>query len=147
MGVTKIVKQKLTIPEDKIILLDLNYTLVANSPQCKKPYPERILEQKYETKLLELIKNNYTILITARPEKYKKLTLKHIKQETGFTPDESYWNKQMTPPKIKEHWLNKKIFPTHGNNPKKYLAIESNPKTRIMYQKYQIEAYPKNRYL
>ena len=135
------------ISEDKIILLDLNYTLISNSRECHKRYPERIYEQKYEEELIDLVKNNYVILITARPEKYKDQTLNHIKDLTGFTPDESFWNIGMTPPKLKEYWLKKSIFPSHGEETNQYLAIESNPKTRAMYKEYAIEAYPKSKFI
>lgn len=89
----------------------------------------------------------YIILITARPEQYKDETLTHIKKLTGFTPNESYWNHNMTPPEIKEYWLKKAIFPKHGEDPTQYLAIESNSLTRAMYQKYGIKAHPKKHYI
>ncbi len=50
---------KLTIPKDKIILLDLNYTLTANSKEIKwLPLDEKIRKQQFETELIELIKDN-----------------------------------------------------------------------------------------
>lgn len=136
------------IPEDKIILLDLNYTLISNSQQCYGAYPKRIYQQKYETELLDMIKNNYVILITARPEIFKEETLKHIKKLTGFVPNDSYWNtgygKQgMQPHILKEYWLNNAIFDKYGEDPSQYYAIESNHLTRKMYKKYRIKANKK----
>lgn len=128
------------INPEKIILLDLNYTLISNSKNCWGSYPKRIYQQKYETELIDMIKENYVILITARPEKFKEETLAHIKKLTGFEPDESYWNWDMTPPEIKEYWLKNAIFPKHGNDPKLYYAIESNANTRRMYAKNGIKS-------
>jgi len=39
------------------------------------------------------------------------------------------------------------VLPNHGNNPEKYLAIESNPATRLMYNKLGIEARPKGDFI
>ena len=39
--------------------------------------------------------------------------------------------------------MKKAVFPSHGEDPSKYLAIESNKDTRAMYAKYGIEARPK----
>jgi len=138
---------KRKIPKDKIILLDLNYTLVSNSKTSGGRYPGRIFNQRYETELIDLIKNNYVILITARPYKYSYFTLRHIKELTDFVPNEDYWNFGLQPPQLKEYWMLNEIFNKHGDNPSKYLAIESNPKTRAMYKKLGIEAYPKQKFI
>lgn len=140
-------KEKLSIDKDKIILLDLNYTLISNSRESFGPYPSRIYRQKYETELIELIKDNYVILITARPEKFSAESLDHIKDTTGFVPDESYWNFGLEPHELKEYWMKEEIFKKHGDNPNKYLAIESNPRTRRMYKKLKIEARPKQDFI
>ena len=47
----------------------------------------------------------------------------------------------------KKYWLKKAVIPTHGNDPEKYLAIESNPKTRKMYAEFGIEARPKGDFI
>lgn len=81
--------EKLEIPKDKIILLDLNYTLIANSKEIRTlPLYEKIKTQKYETELIDLIKDNYVILITASPYKRSHKILRDIKEKTGFEPDE-----------------------------------------------------------
>ena len=128
------------IDPTKIILLDLNYTLISNSWTNTGSMADRIPREKYETELLEMIKDNFVILITARPVKYKEETLKNIKRKTGFTPNDSYWNIGMEPPKIKEYWLNEAIFPKYGDDPSQYYGIESNPRTRSMYKKYKIKS-------
>lgn len=138
---------KLRIPEDKIILLDLNYTLISNSRESFGRYPNRIYMQEYEEKLIELIKNNYVILITARPYKYSYKTLEHIKKTTGFDVDEHYWNFGLQPHELKKYWMENEIFNKHGRDSGKYLAIESNPRTRSMYKKLGIEAHPKQDFI
>jgi len=145
---TRLIEIEPTDLKNKIILLDLNYTLVANSKQTKGPYPARIYKQTYEKELIKLIQNNTVILITARPYKYSYETLKHIKEETGFTPDDSYWNigtweDGMQPHRLKEYWLENAIFDKYGKDPKQYVAIESNKMTRKMYNDKGIYAIPK----
>ena len=139
---------KLNIPKDKIILLDLNYTLIANSKKIwNYPLEKKIRSQKYEMDLIELIKDNYVILITASPYKRSHKILRDIKEKTGFVPDESFWNFGNQPPKVKKYWMENEIIPQHGDNPEQYLAIESNPKTRQMYSKLGIEARPKSYFI
>ena len=63
-----VANEKLKIPKDKIILLDLNYTLISNSWTIRfDKLPQKIYNRKYEHELVELIKDNYVILITASP--------------------------------------------------------------------------------
>lgn len=144
----KIAENKLEIPKDKIILLDLNYTLIANSKEIKNfPLEKKIKSQQYEEDLIKLIKDNYVILITASPYKRSYKILRDIKEKTGFTPNESYWNFGAQPPQVKQYWMENEIIPQHGDNCKQYLAIESNPKTRKMYNELGIEARPKEEFI
>ena len=140
-----ILENKLDIPKDKIILLDLNYTLISNSwPIRHDEYPGKILNRQYEHELVNKIKDNYVILITASPDYTAADSLKHIEENTDLRIAESYWNfGNQRPPALKEYWLKKEVFPKHGNDSSKYLAIESNEDTREMYAKYGIEARPK----
>ena len=139
---------KLEIPKDKIILLDLNYTLIANSKEIKTmPLDKKIKSQKYELDLIELIKDNYVILITASPYKRSHKILRDIKEKTGFEPNESYWNFGGQPPQVKKYWMENEVIPQHGDDGDKYLAIESNPATRRMYKKLGIEARPKGDFI
>lgn len=141
---TVVKKDKIEISDDKIILLDLNYTLIANSKEIwNYPLEKKIRSQEYEKDLIELIKDNYVILITASPYKRSYKILRDIRDKTGFVPDESYWNFGGQPPEVKKYWMENEIIPQHGDDTIKYLAIESNPKTRRMYQKLGIEARTK----
>ena len=140
-----ILEDKLEIPKDKIILLDLNYTLISNSWAIRHDeYPDKIFNRQYEQELVNKIKDNYVILITASPDYSASDSLKHIEENADLKIAESYWNVgNQRPPELKEYWLKKEVFPKHGDAPSKYLAIESNEDTREMYARYGIEARPK----
>ena len=144
----EILNEKLSIPKDKIILLDLNYTLIANSKEIwNYPLEKKIKSQEYEMDLIELIKDNYVILITASPYKRSYKILRDIKEKTGFVVDESFWNFGRQPPVLKKYWVETEVIPRHGADMDKYLAIESNPATRRMYKKLGIEARPKSDFI
>ena len=143
-----IAEEKLPIPKDKIILLDLNYTLISNSWAIRyEKFPAKINKREYEHELIELIKDNYVILITASPDYTCEDSLRHIEENTDLKIAESYWNFGKRPPAPKRYWLENAVLPKHGSNPEKYLAIESNEKTREMYAGFGIEARPKGDFI
>lgn len=145
---SKILTDKLAIPKDKIILLDLNYTLISNSWAIRyDKLPQKIFNRKYEHELVDLIKDNYIILITASPYYTSYDSLRHIEENTDLKISESYWNFGKRPPELKRYWLEKAVLPEHGDDPDKYLAIESNPRTREMYAEFGIEARPKSDFM
>ena len=130
---------------DTIALVDLNYTLVENSPKWGAPkiYPfiRQIEQEAYRQWLVDFLRDKYAILITARPQKYREATLERIKLLTGWQPQEAYFAEiSATPPDIKEDLLLRYVFPKHGRNGEDYFGIESNPKTRAMYLRYSIES-------
>ena len=130
---------------DTIALVDLNYTLVENSPKWGAPkiYPfiRQIEQETYRQWLVDFLRDKYAILITARPQKYREATLERIKLLTDWQPQEAYFAEiSATPPDIKEDLLLRYIFPKHGSNGEDYFGIESNPKTRAMYLRYSIES-------
>ncbi len=126
----------------------MNYTLISNSwPIRYEKLPGKITKRKYEHELVGLIKDNYVILITASPYYTSYDSLKHIEENTDLKIDESYWNFNRRPPELKRYWLEKAILPSHGNNPDRYLAIESNKDTRAMYAEFGIEARPKSDFI
>ena len=43
--------------------------------------------------------------------------------------------------------MKKAVLPTYGDDPSKYLAIESNKDTREMYARFGIEARPKSDFI
>ena len=128
-----------------IILLDLNYTLVANNPARGTTPPRmelRLREERYRQWLVELVRPHTVVLITARPATWTLKTLDRIEEETGWRPDDAcfapkgWWN----PPAIKGHLLKKEVFPIHGKDAR-YIAIESNPRSREMYARFEIPCF------
>jgi hypothetical protein len=138
-------QQETDSPRRPIILLDLNYTLVANSPAhgtTPVRMEKRLAGEQYRQWLVELVRPYKVILMTARPETWMTKTLDHIKDQTGWRPQDAcfapigWWN----PPAIKEHLLKKDVFPIHGDDAR-YIAIESNPRTREMYARFAIPCF------
>lgn len=129
----------------RIILLDLNYTLVDMPPQTR-PHPDmqhRLRTEEYRGWLVELVRPHYTILVTARPDRHRDATLARILELTGWAPQEAFFNDLNIPPApLKERILTERIFPVHGFDRGRYLGVESNPKTRAMYARYGIRSHP-----
>ena len=124
-----------------IILLDLNHTLVSNSHEKLKPFARQIENETYSLDLLSRIKHATVILITARPAMHKAATLKSINAKTGWKPDAAYFNEWfLYPPACKKKILETYIFPKYGANAESYVAVESNPSTRAMYEAFGIVA-------
>lgn len=126
-------------------LVDLNYTLVGNSPKWGEsritPFSRQIEQETYRQWLVDFLRDKYAILITARPNRYREQTLERIFKQTAWEPQEAYFAEiSATPPEIKEYLLLRYIFPKHGRNGEDFFGIESNPKTRNMYTKYGIES-------
>ena len=133
----------------RICLLDLNYTLVGNQMETRmlRPFSRRMVAEEYRLDLIEAIRNDYVIIVTARPDRQMKQTMENIKRKTGWQPDEWYFNDMNAePPVFKESALRRFIFPKHGvqAGPEEvsYYAVESNPKTRTMYSRFGIPAKP-----
>lgn len=126
-------------------LVDLNYTLVGNSPKWGEPritpFSRQIELETYRQWLVDFLRDKYAILITARPIRYKEQTLARIFSQTNWQPQEAYFAEiSATPPEIKEDLLLRYIFPKHGKNGTDFFGIESNPKTRTMYERYGIKS-------
>lgn len=126
-------------------LVDLNYTLVGNSPKWGEPritpFSRQIELETYRQWLVNFLRDKYAILITARPIRYKEQTLARIFSQTNWQPQEAYFAEiSAPPPEIKEHLLLNYIFPKHGRNGDGFFGIESNPKTRDMYACYAIKS-------
>ena len=128
-----------------IILLDLNYTLVANSPKhgtTPERMEKRLANEQYRQWLVELIRPHTVVLMTARPETWMIKTLDRIEDQTGWRPQDAcfapigWWN----PPAIKQHFLQERVFPIHGQHAR-YIAIESNPRSREMYARHEIPCF------
>ena len=72
--------------EKRICLLDLNYTLVRNQATSRtlRPFSRRMDAEEYRLDLIEKIKGDYVIIITARPEYQAQETMANIKKKTGW---------------------------------------------------------------
>lgn len=98
--------------------------------------------------LIDAIKDDYVIIVTARPDYQMKETMENVKRKTGWQPQEIYFNDiNGQPPVFKESALRRFIFPKHGMNPEQFYAVESNPRTRTMYAKYNIAAAPYEKFI
>ena len=132
-------------------LVDLNYTLVGNSPKWGEPritpFSRQIELETYRQWLVDFLRDKYAILITARPIRYKEQTLARIFSQTNWQPQEAYFAEiSAPPPEIKEDLLLRYIFPKHGRNGEDFFGIESNPKTRAMYGKYGVPSQNEKRF-
>ena len=129
----------------RIILMDLNVALSENFSEMKHHSFINFItsEEKYRLWLIDLLRQEYVIVITARDIKWKEQTLKRIFEESGWNPQEALFNDTgisgQRAPEIKKAAMEKYVLPTHGTDAN-YLAIESNAATRSMYKKLGIKA-------
>lgn len=135
---------------EKICLLDLNYTLVKNQMDTRmlRPFTRRMEAEEYRLDLIEAIRKDRVIIITARPAYQMRQTMENIRKKTGWAPAEAYFNDlDADPPTFKESALKRFVFPRHGSDGAQYYAVESNPKTRAMYARYGIAARPYSEFI
>lgn len=128
-----------TLPPGTIVLLDLNYTLVANSWLKRKepgPYRWQISRETYRTWLIDLIAPHTVLLVTVRGQEYRQTTLSHIQDLTGWQPDAAFFNPTPAIYRgdiVKHAYLIDTILPRFGLA-RPYLALESFIPARRMYQ-------------
>ena len=135
---------------EKICRLDLNYTLVKNQMDTRmlRPFTRRMEAEEYRLDLIEAIRKDRVIIITARPAYQMRQTMENIRKKTGWAPAEAYFNDlDADPPTFKESALKRFVFPRHGSDGAQYYAVESNPKTRAMYARYGIAARPYSEFI
>ena len=126
-----------------IVLLDLNYTLVANSPaRYTRPRPAfSIARETYRQELLnKLMSEGHRIfLVTARPAHLATETLASIREKTGWRPERSYFNARGLRPDFHKAAVADELL-VESSDAKLYLAIESNPLSRAKYEARGIRA-------
>ena len=136
---------------NRICLLDLNYTLVKNQMETRmlRPFARRMEAEEYRTDLIEAIRGDHVIIITARPDYQMRQTMENIRRKTGWAPAEAYFNDiNADPPTFKESALRRFIVLLHGKDgAATFYAVESNPKTRTMYARYGIKAQPYDKFI
>lgn len=130
-----------------IVLLDLNYTLVGNSPLKKTQrgitYRAKIGYETYRDWLIELLDGYFVILWTVRFETYRDVTLERIQALTGWQPDLAIFNPtdSYQAHEVKAVYLAETILPRFGPPSKTpYIALESNHRTRSMLKENHIPA-------
>lgn len=128
--------------KDLVILLDLNYTLVANSSlkqqQKNMPYAQKILSETYRDWLVELVRGHTVLLCTVRWEGYEETTMKHILELTGWQPERAFFNpdKDVWQGDIVKAKYLPSIFSHYGQpSERKYFAVESATATKAMYKR------------
>jgi len=140
------------LSEPRTVLLDLNFTLCANSDRKqgimrRLGYERWVLEaERYRVDLIRALQagGHTTVLITARPERWRRVTLHAINASTGWSPERAYFNaKDLSPPACKRDVMKRFVIPEFGapgNETKPYLALESNKNTRAMYAALRVPA-------
>lgn len=135
--------------KDIVILLDLNYTLVSNSPLKSRQrcsYASKIDTELYRDWLVALVKEHTVCLCTVRHVAYEVQTLARIEALTGWKPEHAFFNPVeglWYGDKVKEPYLKDSIFPMFGMpSERRYLGIESATTTRGMYKRHGIYSLP-----
>jgi hypothetical protein len=138
----------------KILLLDLVHTFATrpNREWRGQPYSTVIWsEETYRLGLLRRIQEHgfYVVILTARSVRYASITLENIKRHTdGWVPDCSCFNYlELDPPTFKGTALHSVIFPAFGPERRRYFALESNARTRLIYDQEGIECSTFERWL
>lgn len=146
-GAHAVAAKRETPRRQPIVLLDLNYTFVENQAEAARlggeEFGRRLEFERYRTWLRDFVKQGHVILITARPERYRERTLARIDSLLDWRPDEVYFNEHdLNPAVCKEEVLLTRIFPKYGRpaDGTRYVAVESNPRTAFMYERYGIHA-------
>ena len=129
----------------EIILLDLNYTLIADQQTSRyiRPIERRVELEQYRMDLVEALAGYRVFMLTARAERQKSATLGAIgRRIPQLILERAYFNTHdEQPPDAKYRMMTQFILPD-GIVPESCFAIESNPKTRVMYGKLGVKAAP-----
>lgn len=131
----------------RIILMDLNVALSSNFKEMRNHNFETFIKEveTFRDWMVDLLRPEYVILITARNVKWGVPTLNRIHELTNWVPNEAIFNDTgisgSEAPLVKKKQVLEKIIPRHGDYLQKYYAIESNPRTREMYSSIGITAY------
>lgn len=134
------------ISNDRIVLMDLNVALSSNFNEMRNYSFEDFVNnhENYHKWMVELLRAEQVILITARNIKWAIPTLKRIDEQTKWQPQVALFNDTgidgQDAPAIKEHQMLNRVFKKYGDNPAQYHAIESNANTRAMYRRLGIES-------
>ena len=126
---------------NRIVLMDLNVALSSNFNEMRNYGFEDFVNNHecYRKWMVELLRPEFVILITARNIKWAIPTLKRIEEETGWQPDVALFNDTkydgQDAPAIKEHQMLNHVFKNYCDEQSIYHAIDSNMNTRAMYRR------------
>jgi hypothetical protein len=133
------------VSRPEIVLLDLNYTLIADQQVSRyiRPIEKRVELEQYRMDLVEALVGYRVFMLTARPERQKAVTLAAIgRRIPQLRLERAFFNLcNEQPPDAKRRMLRTFILPT-GIAASECFAIESNPLTRRMYEINGISAAP-----
>ena len=70
----------------RICLLDLNYTLVSNQMDTRmlRPFSKRMEGEEYRMDLIDAIRGDYVIIVTARPDYQRVQTMQNVLRRGGI---------------------------------------------------------------
>jgi len=131
-------------PDSRILLLDLVWTFALRPVLgAHRDYARAIeADETYRLSLLERIREDgfHVVLLTARSVRYADVTLANIARHTnGWQPHLSLFNPVEQLPEVwKRTALHEYLFPEFGEDRSRYFALESNARTRAMYDSEQI---------
>jgi lipopolysaccharide/colanic/teichoic acid biosynthesis glycosyltransferase len=130
---------------EPVILLDLNSTYAANASQVHVMQRGiyNVQQEFYRSWLTAMLRHRTVVMLTSRPSKYQEETMKRIFDIEGWTPGLAVFNAWFLPASdAKLKMLRDTVYPLFGEPvPGRYVAIESNIKTRAMFKQQAIPAY------
>jgi len=130
---------------EPVILLDLNSAYAANASQVHVMQRGiyNVQQEFYRTWLTTMFRHRAVVMLTSRPSKYQDETMKRILDIEKWTPGLAVFNAWFLPaPDAKLKMLRETVYPTFGEPaPGRYVAIESNIKSRAMFSQQLIPAY------
>jgi hypothetical protein len=118
-----------------VVLLDLNYSLVANSAETMRQ--RRYDRELYRGWLVDLLRESRArvVLVTVRPARWERATVARIgKLLDGWQPDEAHFNDRgWSAPAWKAHVLRERVRPRFPSG--SFLAIENNANVHTVYDR------------
>lgn len=121
----------------RVILLDLNYTLVENSGETMMS--NRSHAERYRLWLVDLLRDKHVALVTVRHISERDETLERIATQTGgWRPQEAHFREdmRMKAPEWKGLVYERRIAPAHDL--RGVLAIESNAQVHKRYDSFGV---------
>lgn len=125
--------------KQRTCLLDLHWTFALPD---NRPLTSRIPEETYRTWIRDLLiaEGCTVVMTTARPDRYRAITLDRIAEATGWGPHAAFFRTtEGEPHEAKEENL-KRIIAQYGEPDDTWFGLESNSKTQAMYRKYGIRS-------